>query len=50
MTDSEIRRIHIAASCRDVDSISKVDLAGSVEKKADGTFLQTMHNDVSYPF
>ena len=46
MTDSEIRRIEIAASCRDIDSIPKVDLAGSVEKKADGTLLQTMHNGV----
>ena len=46
MTDSEIRRIEIAASCRDVDSIPKVDLAGSVEKKADGTLVQTMHNGV----
>ena len=44
MTDSEIRRIEIAASCRDTDSIPKVALAGSIQKSADGTILQTMHN------
>ncbi len=46
MTDSENRRIEIAACCRDADSIPKVASAGSVEKGTDGTIVQTMHNGI----
>jgi hypothetical protein len=46
MTDSENRRIDIAASCQDADYIPKVPLAGSVQKGADGITWQIMHNGI----
>ena len=46
MTDVEIRRIKIAASCRDADHIPKVSLAGSVQKGDDGITWQIMHNGI----
>jgi len=46
MTDAETRRIEIAASCRDADSIPKVALAGSIEVGTDGVTLQIMHNGI----
>ena len=42
----ELRRVEQTTACRDTDAIPKVEGAGAVEERADGSRVQRMHNGV----